>query len=68
MTILEYIIENVTVDDIFNWFFEDIFDRPSEHKEECLAITVAKANEHLDNIIENLKGWKLKELAENDRR
>ena len=52
--IMENMMKNISVDWLFDYFFKGTFDKPHEHKEECLVMTVAWTNAKLDSICENL--------------
>ena len=50
--------KNIDTDILFDIYFKGLFEKPHEHKEECILILYSHTLDTLDSIIEHLKGWK----------
>ena len=48
-------IDCITTDSLFDVFFKGLFEKPHEHKKECINALYGATLERLDKIINNLK-------------
>ena len=48
-------IDYITTDFVFDFFFKGLFEKPHEHKKECIYTLYGATLERLDKIINNLR-------------
>lgn len=48
-------LKNIPIDLIFDVLFQGVFEKPSEHKKECVLLLLNATNERLESINNNLK-------------
>ncbi len=60
---MKNLLRNIPTDLIFDIFFQGEFEKPSEHKKECVSMLINATYERLDSINNNLKAIKELEIC-----